>query len=169
MSAESTLAVLAALERAEIDVVVDGGWGVDALLGVERRAHDDLDLIVPLARVPDAVSAVRRLGYVPVADTLPVTLVLAAPGGRRVDLHPTVVNEHGDQAQAQPFGRSFRVSGVGARRVGVDRHCVGAVPHGRRPGARRTSDTRLTAATVTTCRRWWPRSASRLGLLFARR
>jgi lincosamide nucleotidyltransferase A/C/D/E len=107
MSAESALAVLAVLERAGIDVVVDGGWGIDALLGVERRTHGDLDLIVPLARVPDAVSAVSHLGFVPVADTLPVTLVLAAPGGRRVDLHPTVVNEHGDQVQAQPFGRSF--------------------------------------------------------------
>ncbi len=73
----------------------------------ERRAHGDLDLIVALARVPDAVGAVRPLGFLPVADTLPVTLVLAAPGGRRVDLHPTVTTAHGDQVQAQAFGRSF--------------------------------------------------------------
>ena len=81
------------------------------------------------------MSAVRRLGFVPVADTLPITLVLAAPGGRRVDLHPTVVNEHGDQVQAQPFGRSFAYPASALGGSGVDRHGFGAVPHGRRPGA----------------------------------
>ena len=25
------------------DAVVDGGWGVDALVGRQTRAHDDLD------------------------------------------------------------------------------------------------------------------------------
>jgi lincosamide nucleotidyltransferase A/C/D/E len=125
ISAETALAVLADMADAGIDVIVDGGWGIDALLGHERRAHGDLDLIVALSRVPDAVRALRRLGFVPVADTLPVTLVLAAPAGQRVDLHPIVENEHGDGVQAQPFGRRFAYprsalagSGViGGRRV----------------------------------------------------
>src|SRR6478609_12188126 len=57
MSAESVLAVLAVLDAADIEAVVDGGWGVDALLGAQRRSHDDLDLVVPLDAVPAVVGA----------------------------------------------------------------------------------------------------------------
>lgn len=105
MSAESALAVLRTLAAAGVDVIVDGGWGADALLGVESRGHGDLDLVVPVQHVPGATAALRALGFVLVIDKLPVGVVLAAPGGRRVDLHSTVANEHGDQLQAQPFGR----------------------------------------------------------------
>lgn len=33
-------------EEAEIPVVLDGGWGVDALIGRETRTHNDIDLFV---------------------------------------------------------------------------------------------------------------------------
>ncbi len=88
-------------------MVVDGGWGVDALLRTQQRVHEDLDLIVPLERIARAVGALAPLGFIPVVDTVPIGLVLAASGGRRVDLHPTVANEHGDLVQAQPFGRAW--------------------------------------------------------------
>ncbi len=107
MSAESAVAVVRTLAAAGVDAIVDGGWGVDALLGVESRGHGDLDLVLCLDRVRDAIRALRDLGFTPVIDTLPVGLVLAAPGGRRVDLHPTMANAHGDQLQAQPYGRHF--------------------------------------------------------------
>ena len=44
MSSENVLAVVELLERAQITVWIDGGWGVDALLGSETRRHADLDL-----------------------------------------------------------------------------------------------------------------------------
>ena len=31
---------------AEIKVFLDGGWGVDALLGYQSRAHNDIDIFV---------------------------------------------------------------------------------------------------------------------------
>ncbi|MBQ1259732.1 MAG: aminoglycoside nucleotidyltransferase, partial [Clostridia bacterium] len=31
---------------AEIKVFLDGGWGVDALLGHQSRAHNDIDIFV---------------------------------------------------------------------------------------------------------------------------
>jgi lincosamide nucleotidyltransferase A/C/D/E len=107
MSAQSGVAALDALAAGGVETIVDGGWGVDALLGTQRRAHEDVDLIVPLERIAPAVSALAALGFTPMVDTLPVGLVLAAPGARRVDLHPTVANEHGDLIQAQPFGGAF--------------------------------------------------------------
>ena len=32
--------------EADIPVVLDGGWGVDALIGRETRLHNDIDLFV---------------------------------------------------------------------------------------------------------------------------
>ena len=34
------------LNKNNIDVIIDGGWGVDALLGEQTRTHDDLDVAV---------------------------------------------------------------------------------------------------------------------------
>jgi lincosamide nucleotidyltransferase A/C/D/E len=90
-----------------VDAWVDGGWGIDALLSRERRQHGDLDLVVRLDQVGAAAAALRHLGFAPAVDVLPVRLVLAATDDRRIDLHPTVTNEHGDALQAQPFGRVF--------------------------------------------------------------
>ena len=39
------------LRREAIDVWVEGGWGVDALLGEQTRSHDDLDLGVRMEDV----------------------------------------------------------------------------------------------------------------------
>ncbi|HMK10995.1 MAG TPA: GNAT family N-acetyltransferase [Acidimicrobiales bacterium] len=105
VSADSVLTVLDALEAADVEAVVDGGWGVDALLGRERRPHGDLDLIVLGDQLDRIVGALAPLGYRTALDTLPITTVLAAPRDRRVDLHPTVANDHGDRIQAQRFGR----------------------------------------------------------------
>ena len=107
MSTDSVLAVLDALAAARVDAIVDGGWGIDALLGAQRRLHGDLDLVVPLVSIMTIVDALRTLGFAPVVDRLPMVLVLAAPGDRRVDVHPITPNDEGDGIQAHPFGRLF--------------------------------------------------------------
>jgi len=38
--------VLEAFERDGVDFVVVGGWGIDGLLGLETRAHYDLDVVI---------------------------------------------------------------------------------------------------------------------------
>jgi hypothetical protein len=48
MDAANLLRVVGHLEAEGIDVWLDGGWGVDALLGQETREHDDLDLVAEL-------------------------------------------------------------------------------------------------------------------------
>ncbi len=40
-----------------IEVWVDGGWGVDALLGEQTRSHDDLDLVIVRHDCPAAEAA----------------------------------------------------------------------------------------------------------------
>src|SRR4051794_4281937 len=55
MEARDVLDVLTVLREAQIGRSwIDGGWGIDALLGAQHRDHDDLDLVVSvdeLARV----------------------------------------------------------------------------------------------------------------------
>lgn len=46
MRPEDVLYVLDILEAAGIEVWVHGGWGVDALLGEQTRAHNDLDIAI---------------------------------------------------------------------------------------------------------------------------
>ncbi len=47
MSNEQAVELLGQLEEAGVQVWVDGGWGVDALIGYQTREHDDLDLVIP--------------------------------------------------------------------------------------------------------------------------
>ena len=44
MSPDDVVAVLDRLDAARIEWWVEGGWGVDALLGEQTRDHRDLDL-----------------------------------------------------------------------------------------------------------------------------
>ena len=45
---DDVLRVIAALQAGNLRVWLDGGWGVDALLGEITRPHDDVDLVVEL-------------------------------------------------------------------------------------------------------------------------
>lgn len=51
------LNVIKVLEAANLRVWLDGGWGVDALLGTQTRAHEDMDLVVELSEVSEVVSS----------------------------------------------------------------------------------------------------------------
>jgi lincosamide nucleotidyltransferase A/C/D/E len=65
--------------------VVDGGWGVDALVGSETREHKDLDLLVAAADVVRAAVVLAGLGFRHRAGTSPAGLY-CDDADRRVDL-----------------------------------------------------------------------------------
>ena len=48
MTADDVVDLVDSLERAGVDVWLDGGWAVDAALARQTRAHDDLDVVVEL-------------------------------------------------------------------------------------------------------------------------
>jgi hypothetical protein len=52
--------VLDALDSAGVEWWVLGGWGVDALIGEQTRAHKDLDLAVFLTDLPVSSSGGSR-------------------------------------------------------------------------------------------------------------
>lgn len=105
-SATEVLEVLDALAAADIEVWLDGGWGIDALLGTQHREHDDVDLVVRLSDVAGVLEALTPLGYRLAEDLRPTRAVLRAADGRQVDLHPVTYDADGTgwQAGAAPDG-----------------------------------------------------------------
>jgi len=78
--------VLDVIAAAGLDVIVTGGWGVDALLGIQTRPHADLDLVARLEDDDRLRSALAGLGFVEV-DGDPTNFVMRDAAGREVDLH----------------------------------------------------------------------------------
>lgn len=106
MPASRLLFLLDALSEANVPFWLDGGWGVDALLGEQSRDHDDADLVVPLAAVAAVAATLGTHGFTIGEDWLPTRLVLRSRAGEQVDLHPVTFDEagHGRQANAAPDG-----------------------------------------------------------------
>ncbi len=63
MEATDVLDVLAVLAEDGVPVLLDGGWGVDALLGAQHRDHDDLDLVVGEEHVEAALASLVGAGF----------------------------------------------------------------------------------------------------------
>jgi lincosamide nucleotidyltransferase A/C/D/E len=99
LDSSDVLVVLDQLDQAGLVVWLDGGWGVDALLGRHSRPHQDLDLVI--AR-DDCALRKKRWPGVGFQDDLtavpgwPAQLLLVDAGGRRVDLHVVVFDGHGN-------------------------------------------------------------------------
>jgi hypothetical protein len=89
MTAGDVLDVLKLFERHAIEVIIDGGWAVDALLGEHTRPHSDLDIAMPHKHVPLARQLLEERGYrdVPRSDTRDCNFVMGDDSGRTVDIH----------------------------------------------------------------------------------
>ncbi len=89
------LDVLAALSALGCRFWLEGGWGVDALVGRQTRAHRDLDVDLDARCEEPALTVLAELGYTEETDWRPNRVELHAPGRGRVDLHPLHVDEDG--------------------------------------------------------------------------
>jgi lincosamide nucleotidyltransferase A/C/D/E len=50
-------------ESAGISVWLDGGWGVDALLQTQTRAHKDVDIILAVTDAPRLQKLLATMGF----------------------------------------------------------------------------------------------------------
>ena len=114
MTAEDAVKIIMLLEQNGIEVYVDGGWGVDALLGRQTRKHDDLDIALPHRFVPKLRELLEAHGYkdVPRSDTRDCNFVLGDDQGHLVDVHSYTFDEDGTNI----FGVAYEphhLTGVG--------------------------------------------------------
>ena len=94
MTAKDVADLLALLEQhwlgGGLEVSVDGGWAVDAVLGKQTRPHDDLDIALPHEQVP-RLRALTTRGFREQRrdDSWECNFVLADDVGRRSTCTPT--------------------------------------------------------------------------------
>jgi lincosamide nucleotidyltransferase A/C/D/E len=100
MTAGDVLSVLDLLRRANVEVWVGGGWGIDALVGEQTRDHRDLDLMHREEQEADVTAALSEAGYGETLDQRPVRFVVTAADRREIDLHPLVFGADGTATQA---------------------------------------------------------------------
>jgi lincosamide nucleotidyltransferase A/C/D/E len=110
---------------------IDGGWGVDALLGEQTRPHSDLDLAVKLEDFLAFQRLLRTKAYSRVgrAGDADWNWVFQDAIGRSVDLHGFVLDECGNGVLGNPtkgvMYPAGALDGVGAL-GGIPVRCVAA-------------------------------------------
>jgi len=125
MTAKDVVGLVQLLEQNEIEVYVDGGWGIDALLGEQTRKHGDLDIALPHKHVPRLRELLEARGYkdVPRDDTRDCNFVLSDDKGHEIDVHSYTFDENGKNV----FGVAYEprhLTGTGT----IDGYPVKCIP-----------------------------------------
>lgn len=92
------------ITQSGVELWIDGGWGVDALLGEQTRPHKDLDIVIQEKDVPVLRHVLQERGYtdIELEDARPWNFVLGDENGREMDVHVIVLDEQGDGIYGPP-------------------------------------------------------------------
>jgi lincosamide nucleotidyltransferase A/C/D/E len=104
-SAEDVIEFLSILHQNNIEVILDGGWGVDALLGMQTRKHSDLDIALEHVDASRLRSLLEARGYKDVLrnDTRDCNFVLGDDDGHLVDFHTYTFNANHEHIFGVPY------------------------------------------------------------------
>jgi lincosamide nucleotidyltransferase A/C/D/E len=140
MSSHDVIRVVDGLHLSGIQVVVAGGWGVDALVGQQTRAHHNLDIVVDHEHAKQAFEALAALGYDHITLATRERVTARTRDGRSVDVErgPST----GRQANEPSRGYYHPADGFDGRGFIVGRpvRCLSAIAQIlRRPSPTATS------------------------------
>jgi lincosamide nucleotidyltransferase A/C/D/E len=107
MTPDAVVAFLDLMEASSIEVCLDGGWGIDALLGEQTREHGDLDIIMDVEDVPRLLDVTQAAGYVRQPGGTETNFVLKTRSGHAVDVHAIAFDSRGFGIFALPDGRKW--------------------------------------------------------------
>lgn len=81
-----------------IKIWLDGGWGVDALLGRKTRPHEDVDIVIQHKDVPKLRQFLKEKDYQDIKrnDTSAWNFVLGDKKGHLVDVHAITLDSRGN-------------------------------------------------------------------------
>ncbi len=122
MTAQDVIAFVRLMAANGIEVIIDGGWAVDALLGRQTRRHADLDIAVLHRDTPRIRESLAKRGYseVPRDDSWACNFVLEDGLGHSIDVHSCTFDGNGKNVFGVPypfesFGGSGSVDGSPVR------------------------------------------------------
>ena len=99
--------IISLLESSSIDVWLDGGWGVDALLSKQTRPHRDVDIIVQVKDVPRVQEILRERVFSFKKGKPPHSFILTNGHGLEVDIHAVVFDEEGNGIYRMQSGEDW--------------------------------------------------------------
>jgi lincosamide nucleotidyltransferase A/C/D/E len=119
MHAEALVDLLQLFEKAGIEVWLDGGWAVDARLGMQTRPHKDVDLILRTADLPGLRDILGGRGFEIQQGGTESNFVLADHSGLEVDVHAIVFDRNGNGVYRMENGSDwiFPAAGLSGRGV----------------------------------------------------
>jgi lincosamide nucleotidyltransferase A/C/D/E len=95
MTAEEVVELYNQLQSLGVEIWIDGGWAVDALLGKQTRLHEDVDIVIQEKDLPVLRQLLEGQDYVDVPrdDTSAWNFVLGDNKGHLVDVHVIVFDD----------------------------------------------------------------------------
>ncbi len=107
MTSSDVLEFLALTNQHKIEIWIDGGWSVDALLERQTRVHSDLDIALAHQDVPKLRALLEAKGYkdVPRGDTRDCNFVLGDDLGHQIDFHSFEFDIDGNVIWGVPYPR----------------------------------------------------------------
>ncbi|HET6595605.1 MAG TPA: hypothetical protein VFG81_08285 [Anaerolineales bacterium] len=156
MNAEDVVELYALLLEHGVQIWIDGGWGIDALLEQRTRPHKDLDAFVAFEDLPTLTAVLGQQGFVlkeiwsenhwhqhnePVqligrddhAGEVATAFVLKDSLGREIDIHVMYIDEHSAGTPAWDCNVSFSPGALQGHGViaGMPVRCLSAAMHMR--------------------------------------
>lgn len=104
MTSRDVIDLYESLECLGVEVWIDGGWCVDALLGQQSRPHQDLDITIEQKDLPKLREFLDKRGYrdIKVEQARDWNFVLSDKPGREIDVHVIVLDSQGDGIYGPP-------------------------------------------------------------------
>lgn len=98
MTSHDVVELYTRLKDFGVEIWIDGGWCVDALLGRQTRAHQDLDIAIQGKDLPKLRELLQSRGYkdIKVEEARDWNFVLGDSEGREVDVHVIVLDSQGN-------------------------------------------------------------------------
>ncbi|MEV6349650.1 hypothetical protein [Actinoplanes sp. NPDC051851] len=121
---DDVLAVLRLADLVGARLWVDGGWGVDALLGRQTREHGDLDVAIEERHLGAFRGMLNGHGFVPVGEdgATAWNFLMRNATGAVVDLHAVVLDAHGNGVLGPPeAGNAYPAASLTGRGTIGDR------------------------------------------------
>ena len=83
------------LENLGVKIWIDGGWGVDALLGKQTRPHKDLDVAVNQEDIPELLKYLEQKGFQEIRHDSEHNVVFEDNTGKVIDYHAFITDNTG--------------------------------------------------------------------------